>query len=70
MSKLLLTKGFKYTDPKEFDLNKYTRNSPKGCVLEVDHEYPKELRELHNDFPLAPDNRNQKRKVIWLDNVV
>ena len=28
----------------------------KGCVLEVDLEYPKELRELHNDYPLAPDD--------------
>ena len=40
-------------DPKEFDLNKYTVNSLKGCVLEVDLEYPKELQELHNDYPLA-----------------
>ena len=30
---------------KEFNLNKYTRNSSKGCVLKVDLEYPKELRE-------------------------
>ena len=27
----------------------------KGCVLEVDLEYPKELRELHNHYPLVPD---------------
>ena len=31
-------------DPEEFDLNKYTRNSSKGCVLEVDFEYAKELQ--------------------------
>ena len=43
MSKLLPTSGFKCTDPKEFDLNKYTSNSLKGCVLGVDLEYPKEL---------------------------
>ena len=23
--------------------------------VEVDLEYPKELRELHNDYPLAPN---------------
>ena len=40
---------------KEFDLNKYTSNSSKGCVIEVNLEYPKGLRELHNDYPLAPD---------------
>ena len=40
------TSGFNWTDPKEFDLNKYASNSLKGCVLEVDLEYSKELREL------------------------
>ena len=29
--------------------------SPIGCFLEVDLEYPEELHELHNDFPLAPE---------------
>ena len=42
-------------DPTVFDLNKYTTNSSKGCVLEVEIEYPKKLKELHNDYPLAPD---------------
>jgi len=26
-----------------------------GCILEVDLEYPKELHDLHNDYPLAPE---------------
>ena len=42
MSKFLPTSGFKWIDLKEFDLNKYTSNSLKGCVLEVDLEYLKE----------------------------
>ncbi len=25
------------------------------CVLEVDLEYPKELHDLHNEYPLAPE---------------
>ena len=45
MSKFLRTSESKWTDSKEFDLNKYTSNSSKGCVLEVNPEYPKELRE-------------------------
>ena len=36
LSKFLPTSWFKWTDPKEFDFNKYTRSSSKGCVLEVD----------------------------------
>jgi len=27
----------------------------KGCILEVDLEYPKELHNLHNDYLLAPE---------------
>ena len=51
----LSTSGFKWIDAKDFDLNKYTSNSSKGYVLEVDLEYPKELHKLHNEYPLAPD---------------
>ena len=43
MSKFLSTSGFKWIDPENVDLNKYTSNSSKGCVLEVDVEYTKEL---------------------------
>ena len=64
MSKFLLTSGFKWIDPKEFELNKCTSNSLKGCVLEVDLEYPKELRELHNDYPLAPDKIEIKGEML------
>ena len=51
-------------DPKEFDLNKYTRNSSNGYVLQVALEYPKELWELHNDYHLAPDKREIKRELL------
>ena len=49
MSKFLLTSGFKLINPKEFDLNKYTINSSKEYVLEVDLEYRKEL---HSDYTM------------------
>ena len=42
MSDSLPKSRFKWTDPKEFDLNEYTSNNSKGCVLEVDLEYSKE----------------------------
>ena len=43
MSTFIATSGFKWIDPKEFDLNKYTSNSSEGYVLKVFLEYPKEL---------------------------
>ena len=65
MSKFLSINGFKWIDPKEFDLNKYTSNNSKGCVLEVDLEYTKELRGLHNDYSLAPDKIEIKREMLF-----
>ena len=64
MSKILPTSGFKWIDAEEFDLHKYVSNSTKGCVLEFDLEYPKELWELHNDYPLAPDKIEIKIEIL------
>ena len=64
MSKFIPKIGFKWIDPKEFDLNKYSSNSSKGWVLEVDLEYPKELPELYNDYPLALDKIEIKREMF------
>ena len=64
MFKFLPTSGFKWIDPKEFDMNKYTSNILKGCVLEVDLEYPKESHELRNDYSLAPDKIEIKREML------
>ena len=64
MSKFLPESGFKWIDPKEFDLDNYTSNSSKGCVFGIDLEYPKELRELHNDYPLAPGKIEIKREML------
>ena len=51
MSKPLPVSGFKWMSAKELD---NWRNI--SCILEVDLEYSKELHELHNDYPLAPEN--------------
>ena len=40
MSEFLPTSEFRWKDMKEFDLNKYTSNSSKGCLVGADIEYP------------------------------
>ena len=64
MCKFLTSSGLRWVDPKEFGLNKHTSNSSKGCVLEVDLEYPIELRELHNDYSLDPSKIEIKREML------
>ena len=38
-----------------FDVNLISEKSPIEYFLEVGLEYPKELHELQNDYPLAPE---------------
>ena len=64
MYNFLPTIGFKWIDPEKFDLNIYTSNSSKICILEVNYEYRKELRELLNDYPLAPDKIEINREML------
>ena len=54
------TSGFKWIDPKEFNFKKCSSNGSKVCVFEDGLEYPKELRELHDDYHLSPDKTEIK----------
>ena len=58
MSMKLPTHGFKWMNNKELPV---WRKIP--CILEVDLEYPKELHDLHNDYPLAPERVKCKNNV-------
>ena len=58
MSQYLPTGNFRWMTDKEInkvDLAKYKENDKKGLILEVDLEYPQELHNLHNDYPVAPE---------------
>ena len=58
MSQYLPTGGFKWLSQKQIEkinLGKYTDDSKKGLILEVDLEYPTELHNSHNDYPLGPE---------------
>ena len=58
MSQYLPTGGFRWMTQKQIDkidLAKYKEDSERGLIVEVDLEYPKELHNLHNDYPLGPE---------------
>ena len=50
MSKELPTHGFRWM--KQTQLEDWEETP---CILEVDLEYPHDLHDLHNDYPLAPE---------------
>ena len=60
MSQYLPTGGFHWDE----DITKYTEDyikqlsdtAPEGCMLEVDLEYPAELHDRHDQYPLAPEH--------------
>ena len=72
MSQYLPYSGFKWLNQKEisdFCLNSGSENSSIGYILEVDLEYPSELHDLHNGYPLAPEkleiNQNMLSKYFF-----
>jgi len=75
MSLPLPVRGFKWmTDLKNW--REHSDREGRGCILEVDLEYPKKLYDLHNEYPLAPGrieinkvetlipNLNEKKKHV------
>ena len=67
MSQYLPTGGFRWLTEKQIEktnLAKYDEKSKKGLILEVDLEYPKELHDIHNDYPLAPEKVKVSRDMI------
>ena len=58
MAKYLPHSDFKWLTKKEIDITDFNlikEDSSIGYILEVDLEYPNELHDLHNDYPLAPE---------------
>ena len=56
MSEYLPYGGLKWLKNVDgFDVSLLSEKSPMGYFLEVDLEYPGELHELHNDYPLAAE---------------
>ena len=59
MSESLPVGGFKFLTSEEisyFDIFSVGAEDEIGYILDVDLEYPEELHDLHNDYPLAPES--------------
>ena len=56
MCQYLPTSGFKWSEKNIDDVLKTGEDSEHGYILEVDLEYPEDLQDLHNDYPLAPES--------------
>ena len=50
---------FKWSDERDHQvlIDKYAENESEGCFVKCDLEYPEELHDLHNDYPLAPERK-------------
>ena len=70
MSEKLTIKRFKWMiDISGIDENfvkSYNKNCGKGYILKVDVDYPRELQDLHRDFPFLPEKIvvNNTKKLI------
>ncbi len=68
MSQSLPTDNIEWVPNDELPTNEQIINSQEndkcGYILEVDLEYPKELHDYHNDFPIAPENIKIKRSML------
>jgi len=60
MSQHLPVGNFRWLTKKDieaFDIHSVKLNGRTGYFLEVDLIYPKDLHDVHNDYPLAPEKR-------------
>ena len=48
----------------EQKLMRIKKDSSTGYILEVDLEYPQELHDIHNDFPLVPEKSNIPKECL------
>ena len=80
MSQMLPLSDYKWENaeiPNDYDVN-----GSKRYILEVDLEYPEELHDEHNDYPLAPEQlkigkvkklapnlRNKLNYILYIDNL-
>ena len=53
MMRLLLFERLDWVNLVKISFENYRDDGPIGCFLNVDFDYPDELNDMHNDYPLA-----------------
>ena len=48
----------------DFNVNSIGENSSIAYILQVELNYPDDLHELHNDYPLAPENLEISQNMV------
>ena len=67
MSQYLPTGNFKWMSDKEIskiNLGKNKADGKNGLILEVDLEYPQELHDMHNDYPVCPEKVKVSKNML------
>ena len=67
MSQYLPTGNFRWLTKeqiKKTNLANYSEEHDEGLLLEVDLDYPQELHDLHNDYPLAPEKLKVNKNML------
>ena len=69
MSQYLPTVGFRWEEDCESlveRIDSHPSDSPEGHILEVDLEYPEDLQDMHNAYPLALERMMVQKK--WMSD--
>jgi len=67
MSQPLPVNSFEWMTENDLsNWKEFSDQGGKGCILEIDLEYPKELHDLHNEYPPTPERvvLNKVEKLI------
>ena len=67
MSQYLPTGNFRWLTKEQIsktNLANYSEEHDEGLLLEVDLDYPQELHDLHNDYPLAPEKLKVNKNML------
>ena len=58
-----------WADPKDFNLDYYSNGSPIGYFIETDLNFPDELHDLHNDYPIVGQKIAVRKEMLSDDQL-